>query len=139
VCFNSTSSGGVWLRGTLHRFDCVSRVPVKIVLLPFITVTCVALNVTEHPLSHIWPTDSNECWANPGRMCARRADGGNEGIFKVAVCVDVIVSPLGRCTSNGVVVGCFSEQLALAKRKCAVHPESNSAVHDDGCDGVKLR
>ena len=127
------------MRGTLHRLDCASRVPVRTVLLPFVTVTSVALNVTEHPLSHIWPTDSNECWAKPGSIWARRANEGNEGIFNVAVCVDAIVSPFGRRTSNGVLVGCLFEQLALANRKCAVHPESNSAVHDDGCDGVKFR
>jgi hypothetical protein len=114
-------------------------VSVKIVSLPFVTVTCVALNVTEHPLSHIWPTDSNECWANPGRICTRRADDGKEGLFRASVCVDGIVSPLGRRTSNGLAVGCLSEHLAFANRKCAVHPESKSAVHDDGCDGVKLR
>jgi hypothetical protein len=114
-------------------------VPVKIVSLPFVTATCVALNMTEHPLSHIWPTDSNESWANPGRICACRADDGKEGIFKVAVCVDVKVSPLCRRTSNGVVVGCLSEHLAFANRKFVVHPESKSAVHDDGCDGVKFR
>jgi hypothetical protein len=99
----------------------------------------VALNVIEHPLSQIWLTDSNECWANPGRICARRADDGKEGIFNVAVCVDVTVSPLGRRTYNDVSVGCLSEHLAFTNIKCVVHPESKSAVHDDGCDGVKLR
>jgi hypothetical protein len=62
----------------------------------------------------------------------RRSVCGKEGIFKVAVCVDVIVSPFGRRTSNGVVVECLSEHLEFARRKCDVHPESKSAVHDDG-------
>jgi hypothetical protein len=44
----------------------------------------------------------------------------------------VIVSPFGRRTSNGVVVECLSEHLAFSRRKCAVHPESKSAVHDAG-------
>jgi hypothetical protein len=57
---------------------------------------------------------------------------GKEGIFNVAVCVDVIVSPFGRRTANGVVVDFLLEHLAFARRKCAVHPESKSAVHGDG-------
>jgi hypothetical protein len=57
---------------------------------------------------------------------------GKEGIFKVAVCVAMIVSPFGRRTSNGVVVDCLLEHLAFFRIKCAVHPESKSAVHDDG-------
>jgi hypothetical protein len=44
----------------------------------------------------------------------------------------VIVSPFGRRTSNGVVVECLSEHLEFARRKCDVHPESKSAMHDDG-------
>jgi hypothetical protein len=89
------------------------------------------MNVTEHPLSKIRPTESNECCAKPGRICARRAACGKEGIFKVSVCVDVIVSPFGRRTSKGVVADCLLEHLAFSRRKCAVHPESKSAVHDD--------
>jgi hypothetical protein len=50
----------------------------------------------------------------------------------VAGCVDVIVSPFGRRTANGVVVDLLLEHLASARRKCAVHPESKSAVDGDG-------
>jgi hypothetical protein len=52
--------------------------------------------------------------------------------LKVAVFVDMIVSPLGRRTSNGVVVGCLSEHLEFSKKNCDVHLESKSGVHDDG-------
>jgi hypothetical protein len=72
-------------------------------------------------------------------MCACLAVLGKEGIFNVAVCVEVMVSPLGSLTAKGVAVGFLSEHLALAKRKCAVHPESKSAVDGDGMDGLKLR
>jgi hypothetical protein len=43
--------GGVGLRGMLHRLDCVSRLPVKIIEPPFVTVTFEAVNDTEYPLS----------------------------------------------------------------------------------------
>jgi hypothetical protein len=98
----------------------------------FVNITFESVNVTEHPLSHICPTESNECCAKPGRICASLAACGKEGIFKVAVCVDVIVSPFGRRTSNGVVVDFLLEHLVFARRKCDVYPESKSAVHDDG-------
>jgi hypothetical protein len=53
-------------------------------------------------------------------------------MFKVAVWVDVIVSPFGRHTANGVVVDFLLEHLAFSKRKCTVHPESKRAVHGGG-------
>jgi hypothetical protein len=65
-------------------------------------------------------------------ICASLAACVKEGIFKVVVCVDVVVSPFGRRTSNGVVVYFLLEHLAFARRKSAVHTESKSAVHDDG-------
>jgi hypothetical protein len=64
---------------------------------------------------------------------------GKEGIFNVAVCVKVMVSPLGSLTAKCVGVGILFEHLALAKIKFAVHPESKSAVYYDGMDGLKLR
>jgi hypothetical protein len=54
------------------------------------------------------------------------------GLTMVMLVYLKLLCALGRRNSNGVVVGCLSEQFALAKRKCAVHPESNSAVHDYG-------
>jgi hypothetical protein len=56
----------------------------------------------------------------------------------MSLCVEVMVSPLVSLTSKGVAVGILFEHLALAKIKCAVHPESKSAVECDGMDGVKL-
>jgi hypothetical protein len=50
-----------------------------------------------------------------------------------------MVSPLGSITAKCVSVGILFEHLALAKKKCAVHPESNSAVDCNGMDGVKLK
>jgi hypothetical protein len=50
-----------------------------------------------------------------------------------------MVLPLGSLTAIGVAVGILFEYLALAKRKCAVYPESKRAVDYDGMDGVKLR
>jgi hypothetical protein len=83
-------------------------------------------------LSHICTTETNECCANRGRICACPAACGKEGIFNIVVCVDVIVSPFGRRTANGVVVDFLLEHLAFARRKCAMHPESKSAVDGDG-------
>jgi hypothetical protein len=119
----------------------VSRWPVKIVDPPFLTVSFVAVNVTAQPLSHIFPTDSSECWDDPGRICACLAACGKEGIFNVAVCLEAIVAPLGRRTSKGVPASTFCVHLASANKKCAVHPESKRAVDCDGGDGdgVKLR
>jgi hypothetical protein len=65
-------------------------------------------------------------------MCACIAAFGKEGIVKVAVWVDVMVSPFGRRTANGVVVAFLLEHLVFARRKCDVHPDSKSAVHGDG-------
>jgi hypothetical protein len=64
---------------------------------------------------------------------------GNEGRFKVAVCVDAMVAPFGRCTSNGVSVSNLFIHWALAIRQCAVHPESKRAVDYDCGDGVQFR
>jgi hypothetical protein len=50
-----------------------------------------------------------------------------------------MVSPLGSLTAKGVAVGIFFEHLALAKRKCAVHPDAKRELDCDGMDGVKLR
>jgi hypothetical protein len=50
-----------------------------------------------------------------------------------------MVSPLGSLTAKVVGVGILFENLALAKRKCVVHPESKRAVDCDGMDEVKLR
>jgi hypothetical protein len=72
-------------------------------------------------------------------MCACLAVCGKEGIFNVAVCIEVMVYPLCSLTAKGVAVGILFEHLALVKRKCAVHHESKSAVDCDGMDGVKLR
>jgi hypothetical protein len=72
-------------------------------------------------------------------MCACISVCGKEGIFNVVVYVEVMVSPLCSIIAKGVAVGFLFEHLALAKRKCAVHPESKSAVDCDGMDGVKLR
>jgi hypothetical protein len=50
-----------------------------------------------------------------------------------------MMSSLGSLTVKGVAVGFFFEHLALAKRKCTVHPESKISVDCDGMDGVNLR
>jgi hypothetical protein len=105
---------------------------VKMVDSTFVTIAFEAVNVTEHPLSHICPTESSECCANPGRICAFLAACDKEGILNVVVCVEVIVSPFGRRTDNGLAVDFLLEHLALSRRKCAVHPESKSAVDGDG-------
>jgi hypothetical protein len=50
-----------------------------------------------------------------------------------------MMSPLVSLTAKGVAVDILFEHLALAKIKCAVHPESKRAVDCDGMDGLKLR
>jgi hypothetical protein len=55
------------------------------------------------------------------------------------VCVDAMVDPFGRHTSNGVSVSNLFVHLALASRKCAVHPESKRAVDCDCGEGVQFR
>jgi hypothetical protein len=76
-----------------------------------------------------------------GYIFACLAACGKEGIFNVAVCVEAMVAPLGRHTSNGIHASTLFVHLALANNKCAVHPESKRAVDfDDGDgDGVKFR
>jgi hypothetical protein len=137
-CSRPISSGISGSRGTRHRLDYLSRSPVNIADSPFMTVTFIALNVTAQPLSHIWPTDISECWANPGRICAILAACGKEGILNVAVCVDAMMAPLGIRTSKGLSAIILFVHLALANRKCAVHPESKRAADFDGWDGVKF-
>jgi hypothetical protein len=119
--------------------DSLTRWPVKIIYSPFLTVTLVAVNVTAQPMSHIFPTESSECWDKPGRIYAFLAACGNKGRFNVALCVDAMVAPLGRHTSKGVSANNLFLHLALARRKCAVHPESKRAVDCDDGDGVKFR
>jgi hypothetical protein len=69
-CSRPISSVRSGSRGARRRLDYLSRSPVNIVDSPFVTVNFVAVNVMEQTLSHIWPTESSECWANPGRICA---------------------------------------------------------------------
>jgi hypothetical protein len=45
-----------------------------------------------------------------------------------------MVAPLGRRTSKGVYASTLFVHLALANRKCAVHPMSKIAVDCDGWD-----
>jgi hypothetical protein len=81
--------------------DSLSCWPVKILDPPFVTVTFVAVNVMAQPLSRICPTYSSEFWANPGRICACLDACGKEGIFNVAVCVEAMLTLLGRRTLKG--------------------------------------
>jgi hypothetical protein len=91
-----------------QRPESLSRFPVKIVTAPFVTATLFAVNVTAQPLSHICPTESSELWANPGRIWACLAAIGKEGKSKVEGCVDAMMAPFGRRTSNGDCASNFS-------------------------------
>jgi hypothetical protein len=55
----------------------------------------------------------------------------NEGRSKVAVCVDAMVAPFGRRTSNGVFVSTLLLQWALAINKFEVQPYYKMAVECD--------
>jgi hypothetical protein len=117
----------------------VSRWSVNIFDAPFVTATLVSVNVTAHPLSHIFPTERSECCTNPGMIWACLAACDYEGRLKVAVYVDAMVAPFGRHTFNGVSVSNLFINWALASSKCAVHPESKRAVDCDCGDGVQFR
>ena len=51
-----------------------------------------------------------------GKMCAARADKGNEGKFRVAVCVLLITCPLGRDTDIPLATGVMSNNTAASGR-----------------------
>jgi hypothetical protein len=57
-------------------------------------------------------------------MCACLDVYGKEGIFNVAVCVEVMVSPLGSLTAKGVAVGFLFEHWHWPKESvhCILNP-----------------
>ena len=81
-----------------------------------VMMTCVALSIASHPWSHSNPTLINAFAASAGNKCAVVAALGSPGIVRLAVCVDVMCSPLGICTHSGRVVGCILLHVVLSRR-----------------------
>ena len=61
------------------------------------------------------PMESKEP-VSEGKMCAARADNGNEGKFRVAVCVLLITCLLGRETEIPLATGVMSNNAAASGR-----------------------
>ena len=59
-------------------------------------------------------------------MCASMTDAGNHGIYRLQVCVDLIVFPFGSVILIGAVATFALVAGAPFIRKCAVAPESDS-------------
>ena len=92
--------------GRFHRPLGV-RGPCSIRSLSLWMLTLFLVNVAVHPASHNWPMEISDPapWSSAGKMWAAVASGGSVGYGRLAVWVDVMVAPSGRCTVMGVVVG----------------------------------
>lgn len=114
-------------RGTIHRPVLWHFRPVIITFPSKTTLTLVLLNVTSHPALHSVTTDINECEANPGMMCPRRAVIGSPGMFSVHSCVDFTLFPSGRLTVMPSSMRSLLATCAVVIKKLLVAPESRIA------------
>lgn len=92
---------GAGVEGRLRHHSCVmaERVPVRMVSpLGRWMETVESENVAVQPWSQRTPTEMREPEARVGKMWACRAERGRPGMASLAVCVEVMVLPLGRRT-----------------------------------------
>ena len=84
-------------------------------------------NSTLHPASANFLVDiSDEC-ESPGTMCASVNASGSHGIYRLHVCVDCMLLPLGCVILSGDSVGLLLTTGAPCNRKFHVAPESDMA------------
>ena len=79
----------------IHNRDRAVRVPWSMILLFKVMNTSPAENKTSQPASQNWPMDSSGLELSSGTMCPVLASVGKSGRNISAVCVDIIVVPLG--------------------------------------------
>lgn len=84
-----------------------ARWPVRMDLLLWEMLTSSLVKVAVQPWSHSTPMDRREPEASEGKMWAVVAEGGSPGRMRLAVCVEVRASPLGRRTLMPGDMGCL--------------------------------
>ena len=87
----------------IHNRDRAVRVPWRIILLFNFMNTSLDENRTSQPASQNWPMDSRGLECSSGTMCPVFASVGKSGRNISAVCVDIIVVPLGLEMEMGFV------------------------------------
>ena len=116
----STSLG----KSICHSVVSSDLVPVRIVLLSWVTSILSRVIVAVQPASHSCPTDSRLCVVISGTMCANVAAGGNVGKSRWPSCVDVIMLPSGIVIRIGIFDSVMCTRLLVGVDKCVVHPVS---------------
>ena len=116
----STSLG----KSICHNVVSSDLVPVRIVVLSWVTSILSRVIVAVQPASHNCPTDNKLCVVISGTMCANVADGGSVGMSRCPSCVDVIILPSGIAIRIGIFDSVMCTRLLFGVDKCVVHPVS---------------
>ena len=80
-----------------------------------------------HPASQIFLVDINDACANPGTICASGTWFGSNGMYRLHVCVDVIILPFGNLILIGLSATCKFVTGTHSIRQWPVAPESDIA------------
>jgi hypothetical protein len=118
---------GDMVRGIIHRPVHVQLLPHRIVLLWCMIVHPIFVKWTSHPAFVNVTTETRECNASPGMMCACRAAAGSIGRLSKQVWVDCTCVPLESRATRGLSAGCTLVAGAFVVRTLRVAPESRMA------------
>ena len=107
----------VFVSGIIQSPVRVHLLHLTIVLPLYLISQEISLMSTSHPALHNVTTDTNECDANPGTMCAVLAACGSNGRFNLAIWLELTISPFGSVTVSGVLAILLSTTGAVDSRK----------------------
>ena len=83
-----------------------------------------ASKITLHSDSQNFLVEINDVCANPGTMCASVTWFGSHGVYKIHVCVDVMLLKFGMVMLIGLSATCKFVTGATSNRKWPLAPES---------------
>ncbi len=115
------------VRGMIHRLVHVHLLLHRIVLPWCVIVHPIFVKRTSHPAFINVKTETRECNASPGMMCACCAAAGSIGRLSKQVWVDCTCVPLESRATRGLSAGCMLVVGAFGVRKLLVAPESRMA------------
>ncbi len=115
------------VRGIIQRPVCVHLCPHTMMRPWYTMVQPILVKVMVHLALHIVTTDSNECKARLGMICAAWALDCRASMLRVQVCVDSTLAPFGRPATRGTMAGRTFVVGALVVRKLLMAQESSIA------------